>query len=716
MLCLLIFLESALIGLGGLYLFDSVVHGLALGVFAAGLSFLMRKRQFPNQKDIIALLHKEFVQLEYSFSLLLEDQKSLARLQQEKVLKAIKEKSMNLKYPINWGSLRWTFLGVIFAILLKIGAQNHSSDTQDPEALHTLLAAQKDSTTVLDIHNIEVTVTPPRYTRRRAHRTNDPNIDFLEGSSVSWKVQFSKTLSHAKLYFSNGQELSLDIEGDTGFALEKSMIQGFYWIEAISETDSFTTPYFKVEVTRDEPPTVLVTGIPAYQKLSYDEDAGFSISTSIEDDFGLTEAFVTATITKGSGESVKFREERLEFQDEVGGTSMTLSMDFRVRDFDMEPGSELYFYVSAIDNKEPKKQSSRTETFFFILEDTSALEFTLEGNLGVDLMPEYFRSQRQIIIDTEKLLATRGVTTKGAFNATSNELGFDQKSLRLKYGQFLGEEEDSGIATETEDEAENGGEQTGENVLEEFGHDHDHEEEEGQLMDKGTVPGAAEKFIEEVSHNHDDAETASFYTVSMKTKLRAALTEMWDAELYLRLFEPEKSLPYQYRALKLIKEIKNHARIYVQRIGFDTTPINEAEKRLTGKLDEVSPSDVFFQNTDSAQFQGITMALNEINILVNTNGKTPNNVKSILRKAGNELAIQAIQNPSKHLTSLSIISQLIALDSIGLEQVRDLKIVQKDFLQILPFQDPQPSKELLSRNPLTDQFKEEFLKVKSTRR
>ena len=67
----------------------------------------------------------------------------------------------------------------------------------------------------------------------------------------------------------------------------------------------------------------------------------------------------------------------------------------------MEPGNELYFYFNAIDNKDPKPQLSRTDTYFFVLEDTTELEFSLEGNLGVDLMPEYFRSQRQIIIDTE---------------------------------------------------------------------------------------------------------------------------------------------------------------------------------------------------------------------------------------------------------------------------------------------------------------------------
>lgn len=61
---------------------------------------------------------------------------------------------------------------------------------------------------------------------------------------------------------------------------------------------------------------------------------------------------------------------------------------------------------------------------------------------------------------------------------------------------------------------------------------------------------------------------------------------MWDAELHLRLYEPEKSLPFQYEALKYIQEIKNSARIYVHRIGFDPPPIKE-ESRLTGKIKDI---------------------------------------------------------------------------------------------------------------------------------
>jgi hypothetical protein len=102
-------------------------------------------------------------------------------------------------------------------------------------------------------------------------------------------------------------------------------------------------------------------------------------------------------------------------------------------------------------------------------------------------------------------------------------------------------------------------------------------------------PNAKDDPLATFAHNHDDGEVATFFVQSVRAKLKAALTVMWDAELHLRLFDPEKSLPYQYTALKLLKEISNDSRIYVHRTGFDPPPLKE-EKRLTADLSEVQTS------------------------------------------------------------------------------------------------------------------------------
>jgi hypothetical protein len=41
---------------------------------------------------------------------------------------------------------------------------------------------------------------------------------------------------------------------------------------------------------------------------------------------------------------------------------------------------------------------------------------------------------------------------------------------------------------------------------------------------------------------------------------------------------------YEYRALKWLKEVQQHSRLYVQCVGFEPAPIKVDEKRLCGDL------------------------------------------------------------------------------------------------------------------------------------
>ncbi len=65
----------------------------------------------------------------------------------------------------------------------------------------------------------------------------------------------------------------------------------------------------------------------------------------------------------------------------------------------------------------------------------------LDG-LMQQVLPAYFRSQRQIIIDAEKLIGDKRILSKDTFQKRSDAIGVDQHTLRLRYGQFLGEEDE----------------------------------------------------------------------------------------------------------------------------------------------------------------------------------------------------------------------------------------------------------------------------------
>lgn len=89
------------------------------------------------------------------------------------------------------------------------------------------------------------------------------------------------------------------------------------------------------------------------------------LKANLTDDFGLYDAHIIATVSKGSGESVKFREEVLRFSKpaQITGKQQQAVRTIDLVKLGLEPGDELYFYIEAYDNKIPKANKSRTETF-----------------------------------------------------------------------------------------------------------------------------------------------------------------------------------------------------------------------------------------------------------------------------------------------------------------------------------------------------------------
>ena len=323
-----------------------------------------------------------------------------------------------------------------------------------------------------------------------------------------------------------------------------------------------------------------------------------------------------------------------------------------------------------------------------MIKDTTEYEFVEAGGMGVDLIPDYFRSQRQLIIDTEKLIKNKPKMSTKEFNATSNELAFDQKSLRLKYGEFMGDEAEGGLAAQQGDPGAI--EADPDDPLAEYSHKHDganeHNlvEEEHQHEEK---EGVEENPLEEYVHNHDDPEESTLFAKSLKSKLREALNIMWDAELHLRMYEPKQSLPYQYEALELIQEIKNSSRIYVHRIGFDPPPIKE-DKRLSGELKDV---DSFTKQEDfeqSENFKALRKAISRLEHLIASKAKLTSADQELFEAAGNELAALAIKHPGNYLETLQQLQWVSQnLDTM----IEDLERLQNGLLKALPEREANPS-------------------------
>jgi hypothetical protein len=384
-------------------------------------------------------------------------------------------------------------------------------------------------------------------------------------------------------------------------------------------------------------------------------------------------------LSSGSGEAVKFKEQHLLFSNfRAGGKTYNLQKLLDLKTLGMQPGDELYFYVRATNNH---NQEKRSDVYIVRLPDTTQL-MSMEGMVnGIDLKPEYFRSQRQIIIETELLIKGKDTISTQEFNNRSNNLGIDQKLLRLRYGKFLGEESEN---------------ETGEH----------HDESEVDHNDK-TDFGNADKVIDKYTHKHDNAEDATFFEPELKAQLRATLTEMWKAEMQLRLNKLQDALPFEYKALRLLKDLQQKSRVYVAKTGFKATFL-KPEKRLTGDLDKISQP--VNQREVEKKRDAYEAGRKAIGLLEMLESKKELNKASIeiLQKASNHLFNNAVAKPSSYLPAVAAMKRILRAVS-NHEQVKasNIALAEKGLQQMLtpPVKLPSASSKTSYESLSADYFK-----------
>lgn len=733
--------ETLLWGAGCMLVFSGLIRFLQISVEAVWITAILagfvmmfvkarRAGLFSvSYLRIVQFLNNKYPALEDSADLLLKQDNEinlLQKIQQRKVKIKFDAlyPSIEIRTHLLQSALIFTGSFAFFLALSSFDKKNKDADLVSGQNLEEKKNVWKDPR----IKSLNIQISPPGYTKIKSYLTNDPNLEIIEGSKVTWELTLTEKVRNCFIVFAGD---TARLTGNKKYSLSRtfdaSAIYLFSWQTSTSEV--LSSDYYKIQVNPDKAPNVSIINLPQFQEYAITDNPNFHINTRISDDFGLSDGYIVATVSKGSGESVKFREVKLLFDSPLSfaGKNLQASAEIDLKKMGLDPGDELYFYVEALDNKQPKKNRSRTETFFVLLKDTARDELSIEGGMGVDLMPEYFRSQRQIIIDSEKLLRERKTISKQEFSSRSNELGYDQKVLRLKYGEFLGEEFESGIGPasavpDREDQHEEGEEEEEEekDVVKQYGHQHDTENEHHALPEKKVEIHQHEEQsdeddknpMSEFLHSHDNAEEATFFAQSIRAKLKAALNEMWDAELHLRIFDPQRSLPYQYRALKLLKEISNDARIYVHKTGFDPPPVKE-EKRMTGDLTELRDTRYIVTAEEPVDLPAIRKALHVTEKLLSEKKAIQEEDKVTLRQSGVELARLALKEPGRYLEALSVIKALNEDRMENVDWTRSVKLLRANLWQALPATMVYPDASTRGATNLERKFIENLGKLKN---
>ena len=415
--------------------------------------------------------------------------------------------------------------------------------------------------------NQQIVIKAPAYTGLSARIEKNLQVKFPEGSTLSWNLQFQPQPASVSLLFYDGSRVALQKNGESWQA-SRTLLQSSLYRVQINERALSEDKLYRLDAIKDLPPQLRV--IQPDRNLSLVElgQTDWPLSFEAEDDYGLANATLRIQLAQGSGENIKFSEQSRSLVGLGSRARKRFAEKLDLSALGIGPGDDVIIQFSINDQRAPQNNITRSSSFILRWPPEDGVQATGVEGMVQKAIPAYFRSQRQIIIDTEKLLADKNKLSAEKFAIQSDTIGVDQRILRLRYGQFLGEEAEAG-----RDESASPSAVQGKDA---------HDEHAGELPKKPATSAEENLAIAaEFGHVHDIAEAATLLDPKTKKLLRAALDEMWQAELNLRQAQPKPALPYEYRALGFIKQVQSAERIYLARVGLELPPIDET-RRLSG--------------------------------------------------------------------------------------------------------------------------------------
>ncbi|EKT4095861.1 hypothetical protein QEG32_000433 [Stenotrophomonas maltophilia] len=442
----------------------------------------------------------------------------------------------------------------------------------------------------LRLQSTRLRIDAPAYTGQATLTQNALDAKVAADSRLSWSLRFDRAPDKAWLQFHDGRRLPLSEREGQWQAQDVARMPLLYRV--VSEPALAETRLHRLDVVADRAPSVRVLEPTASLVLGTPGQRQWALRFEASDDYGVAaQATLSITTTQGSGENITFVKRNVTLAGSGEATARRFAHTLDLAALGAQPGNDVIAQLEVRDNHAPTPQTGRSSSVILRLPSAEvALGAELEGRIKKTL-PAYFRSQRQIIIDAEALIRQRRSLAAEDFVKRSDAIGVDQRILRLRYGQFLGEESEGAPKPPPTSDLPTSDAPTADGHDDDHEHDHgaqagaqdDHGHDHGSTANADIPPvfGSETDVLSEYGHTHDHAEATTLLDPQTRATLKAALDQMWSAEGELRQGRPEQALPFAYKALGFIKQVQQAERIYLARVGPELPPIDES-RRLGG--------------------------------------------------------------------------------------------------------------------------------------
>lgn len=438
------------------------------------------------------------------------------------------------------------------------------------------------------ITSVRLRITPPPYTGQRAFEQSGLDVRAPANSRIEWRLNLMPSPQAASLSFPGGSPLRLERQARRWVGARTVERSALYRIEAVGLPRQRLS---RLEMIPDAAPVVRLVAPTAALTLTSPGQTRWTPVFEARDDYGVASlATVRITVTRGEGENITTTQRTLPLvgQGEARRKRFAPSLDLAREG--LAEGGDMIVQLLVTDNRAPGPQTVEGPSIILRHPAAVGLAEGLDG-MARQTLPVYFRSQRQIIMDAEALIAQRSRITADTFIDRSNALGADQAQLRLRYGQFMGEEAEGGggLSLPTNDgpalDLPTNDAPAAQASAPDHKHDHGPDDGHGHGAEPSTF-GQMGDVVAQFGHAHDTGDAATLFDPGTRSTLARALDAMWDSERALRQGRPKDALPHANRALELLKTAQQATRIYLARTPPRLPPV-DLSRRLSGKRDGV---------------------------------------------------------------------------------------------------------------------------------